>query len=46
MRHFFEEGAGFDHMRMADDLKQWEIGLMIAISVGFSKIQSDAFRQA
>ncbi len=44
MRYFFEDGAGFDHMRMADGLEQREVGLMITVGVGFSEIQPDVFR--
>ena len=45
MCYFFEGGAGFDHTRIADELKQGQVGLMIAVGVGFSKIQSDALCQ-
>jgi hypothetical protein len=36
MRYFFKDGTGFDRMRMADGLKQREVGVVIAVGVGFS----------
>ena len=33
MRYFFEDGAGFDYMRVTDELKQGQVGLMIAVGV-------------